>query len=191
MPPTVTIPENYVNLSMPAMTFDIYATPMALPYPMYGPPVYEATSQAGSTSSKIGFKSESTTDKNVNHHVNQNLGLEPSDCVATNGNWCGVELSAYSDETGCWNASAACWNQTTVCYATQQPTGYGGCKAWEAKCDGIDDQCNAENYYGPPDAGKILTPAPTSLVGGDQIVRRGISKVRKMGRKGGLRMGIQ
>ena len=177
-----------MNLSMPAMTFDIYATPMALPYPMYGPPVYKAASTVNPTSYKFRSKSEATTDNNSDDHVNQTFGLQPSGCVATNGNWCGIELSQYSGEAGCWNASAACWNQTTVCYATQQPTGYQGCKAWEAKCDGIDDQCNADNYDGPPDAGKILTPSPTPLVGGDHVVKRERAGSRKMRRRGGKKM---
>ena len=41
-PATVTIPENYVDISMPGMTFNIYKKPLALPYPMYGPPAYKA-----------------------------------------------------------------------------------------------------------------------------------------------------
>ena len=143
------------------MNFDIYATPMALPYPMYGPPVYKAAENSGLSSSSLSC----TT------HEEQTLGLAPADCVAVNGNWCGIELSSYTNETECWNASAACWNQSTVCYATAQPTGYQGCKAWEAKCDGIDDACNAKNFTGPPSAGKMLTPAPAPMVGSLQIVK--------------------
>lgn len=49
-PPTVSIGEGTYDLSMPAMTYNIYQTPLALPYPMYGPPVYTPGSGSGSAS---------------------------------------------------------------------------------------------------------------------------------------------
>ncbi|KAL2010998.1 hypothetical protein VTN00DRAFT_3716 [Thermoascus crustaceus] len=47
-PPTVSIGEGTYDLSMPAMTYNIWETPLALPYPMYGPPVYTPGSGSGS-----------------------------------------------------------------------------------------------------------------------------------------------
>ncbi|KAF7119077.1 hypothetical protein CNMCM5793_008720 [Aspergillus hiratsukae] len=41
-PPTVSIGEGTYDLSLPGMTYNIYKTPLSLPYPMYGPPVYKA-----------------------------------------------------------------------------------------------------------------------------------------------------
>ncbi|RHZ72754.1 hypothetical protein CDV55_105083 [Aspergillus turcosus] len=41
-PATVTIGEGTYDLSLPGMTYNIYKTPLSLPYPMYGPPVYKA-----------------------------------------------------------------------------------------------------------------------------------------------------
>lgn len=41
-PATVSIGEGTYDLSLPGMTYNIYKTPLSLPYPMYGPPVYKA-----------------------------------------------------------------------------------------------------------------------------------------------------
>jgi Auxiliary Activity family 9 (formerly GH61) len=41
-PATISIPENYVDISMPGMTYNIYSKPLALPYPLFGPPAYGA-----------------------------------------------------------------------------------------------------------------------------------------------------
>lgn len=41
-PATVTIPENYVDISMPGMTYNVYNQPLALPYPLFGPPAYQS-----------------------------------------------------------------------------------------------------------------------------------------------------
>ncbi|GIJ98275.1 hypothetical protein Aspvir_000391 [Aspergillus viridinutans] len=53
-PPTVNIGEGTYALSMPGMKYNIYKTPLDLPYPMYGPPVYEAgkTASANTRSEK-------------------------------------------------------------------------------------------------------------------------------------------
>lgn len=52
-PPTVTIGEGTYDLSMPAMTYNIYTTPLALPYPMYGPAVYTPGASSSSSSSVV------------------------------------------------------------------------------------------------------------------------------------------
>lgn len=75
-------------MSNPAMSFNIYKTPMALPYPMFGPPVYV------STASKRDVEERA---------VQQTEGLTPAGCVLENGNWCGMELASYSTMDGCWN----------------------------------------------------------------------------------------
>jgi hypothetical protein len=54
-PPTVSIGEGTYDLSLPGMTYNIYKTPLELPYPMYGPPVYKA-----------GAKTESAPPASVN-----------------------------------------------------------------------------------------------------------------------------
>ncbi len=88
-PNTVSIP-GYVNMSTPAMTFNIWAQPMKLPFPDFGPPVYTAGS------SKRSIKARAMT---------QTIGLKPDACVMENNNWCGFMPSSYTDQTGCWAVS--------------------------------------------------------------------------------------
>lgn len=85
-PNTVSIP-GYVNMSTPAMTFNIYDQPMKLPFPDFGPPLYTAGS------SKRDFEARAMT---------QLIGLKPDACVMENANWCGFMPSSYNDETDCW-----------------------------------------------------------------------------------------
>ena len=140
---TVEIP-GYISFenNNAAMTFSIYDQPMKLPYPMFGPPVYTSTSKRSLSP----------------RSVQQTEGLVPANCVLENVNWCGIELASYSDQAGCWNSSEKCWDQATTCYAAAGPTGSKNCPIWETKCKGIQAACNAGNFNGPPDAGKILTP---------------------------------
>ena len=87
-PSTVSIP-GYVDMSNPAMTFNIYDEPMKLPFPTFGPPVYQS-------SSKRSLNAQS---------FEQTEGLVAANCILVNVNWCGIELASYSDQTGCWNVS--------------------------------------------------------------------------------------
>ena len=143
---TVSIP-GYINMdtNKAALTFNIYNEPMALPYPMFGPPVF-------GSSMKRDIKLEQRTPPA------QTQGLPPANCVLENVNWCGIEQASYSTEDGCWAASSDCWNQAKTCYDTAGPTGSKNCPIWEAKCKGIQDACNAGNFNGPPNRGKDLTP---------------------------------
>ena len=149
---TVSIP-GYISMesNAAALTYNIYDEHLKLPYPMFGPPVY--------TSSPTG--SMKTNSKAV---LVQTEGLEPSNCILVNDNWCGVELASYSDEAGCWNASTNCWSQATTCYGSAGPTGSKNCPIWENKCTVIQSACKAANFNGPPNAGKILTPALSTPV---------------------------
>lgn len=155
-PETVNIGEGYYTLDVPGLTYDIYASPLSLPYPVPGPPVYKSGSSG-------------TGKANVANTAAQALGLVPVGSVLTNANWDGIELDSYSDETGCWNASASCWNQSAVCYDVAPPTGSANCELWDDKCNALDDQCNAGNYDGPPDQGKDLNPTYTNLSGAATI----------------------
>ena len=85
-PNTVSIP-GYVNMATPAMTYNIYTQPLKLPFPDFGPPVF-------TSGSKRSIEERATA---------QTLGLLPANCVLQNGNWCGIELASYSDQSGCWN----------------------------------------------------------------------------------------
>ena len=141
---TVSIP-GYVDYNQPATSFNIWAEPLALPYPLPGPDVYTTSSNAGNQKSRVT-------------QAQQSEGLLPKNCVLTNANWAGVEVAQYSDEAGCWKASQSCWDQNKACYDSAPPTGHTGCTIWEAKCQGIEDQCNAGNFNGPPNYMKQLNP---------------------------------
>lgn len=175
-PATISIPENYVDMSMPAMTFNIYDRPLALPYLMYGPPVYtaggdQATPSAPedrypsvSSNAKIADTASEDAAGQSEKVVNgQAEGLKPEGCIMVNGNWCGFEVRSYTDEKGCWSSSAECWTQSKDCYDNAPPTGAKNCDLWGDKCNHLDDSCHAQQFYGPPDAGKDLTPTPPDL----------------------------
>lgn len=146
---TVKIP-GYVRAGEPSVSFNIWREPMALPYPMPGPPIYF-----------------SNTKRNIAQHSSQLFqteGMIPAKCVLQNANWCGIELDKYSTETGCWNASAACWKRCDECYNSAPPTGSVNCPIREAKCTAIQQECNAGNFNGPPNHMKALTPAMRTVV---------------------------
>ena len=151
---TVSIP-GYINMdaNKAALTFNIYNEPMALPYPMFGPAVYEESSTKKRSVVNPASKKRAPP-------TPQTQGLPPSNCVLENANWCGIEQASYSTEAGCWAASTDCWNQATTCYHSAGPTGSKNCPIWETKCKGIQDACNAGNFQGPPNKGKNLTPPP-------------------------------
>lgn len=143
---TVSIP-GYVAYGQPATSFDIYNTDNAK-YTVPGPPVAKLTSGAASGASTQSSQSE---------------GLKPEGCLVENANWCGVEVSSYSTEAGCWASGEECWAQSEKCYASSPPTGNAGCELWQTKCKGIQDQCNAKNFNGPPNKDKVLTPEKSAI----------------------------
>jgi hypothetical protein len=85
---TVAIP-GAVALGDPADSFNIYTTPLALPYPLPGPPV--TTFKSGGS----GGQTEQTE------------GLKPANCICESGsNFCGVESPEYNDEASCYAVSS-------------------------------------------------------------------------------------
>lgn len=86
---TVSIP-GYVSLQTPAMTYNIWKQPLELPFPDFGPPVYNADHVKRAVQGR---------------DVTQKIGLKPDDCVMQNANWCGFMPPNYSDQTGCWEVS--------------------------------------------------------------------------------------
>jgi hypothetical protein len=158
---TVAIPGE-VSISDRSDSFNIYNEPMALPYPLPGPPV-AALSGTGTTT-----------------QTEQTEGQEPADCICESGsNFCGTEVPSYSGEGPCYQSSQDCWDQATDCYNTAPPTGDEFCRAWESKCDAIQANCEIGGS-GPPNAGvslnppaKVLNPVPVPLgptvVGGSTV----------------------
>lgn len=86
---TVRIP-GYVNISNPAVLFNIYEPKW--PYPDLGPAVYVTGKSAAMQLHPLG---------------KQNEGLFPQNAIMMNANWWGVEVDKYHDEEGCWNVSSA------------------------------------------------------------------------------------
>ncbi|PSN62129.1 hypothetical protein BS50DRAFT_603658 [Corynespora cassiicola Philippines] len=144
---TVSIP-GYVKYGQPATSFDIYNTDNS-EYTLPGPEVAKLTA-GGASLASIASASEIE-------------GARPEGCIDENANWCGKEVSSYSDETGCWAASEECWTQLDACYDSAPPTGNAGCKIWEKKCNGLSDQCKAGNFQGPPSKGEDLTPKAVTI----------------------------
>ncbi|KAI9667977.1 MAG: hypothetical protein M1821_000797 [Bathelium mastoideum] len=150
---TVAIP-GYVQPGSPPVHFDIWTTPLALPYPLPGPVVANLTS------------SSSGKDSTQPLPLVQTEGLPPANCIISNANWCGTELTPYTTAAGCANATTACWAQARACYAAAPPTGDWGCRAWEAKCDGVQAQCQQARdaaVQGPPGYMHDLQPAAVTL----------------------------
>jgi len=156
---TVSIP-GYVDASTPAFAYNIYKMfPPGQPFPDFGPETY-VSSGAGST----GGDFSNTTAL---------VGSCPTDTVLEIGNTCLTELTAWSNDTAgylpnCWAASDACWAKHDTCWNNFSPAvdpndQSKGCNLWGQKCWNLVDWCHAGNTYGPPDAGKVLTPAPGTL----------------------------
>ncbi|KAK3067994.1 hypothetical protein LTS18_000850, partial [Coniosporium uncinatum] len=134
---TVSIP-GFVDKDTPGLTFNIWETPMALPYPIPGPEVAEL----------VGTDSVS-----ANTVQTQTEGETPSGdaCILENANWCGKEVPSYSDEAGCWASQSNCWDQGDVCYHPYggdlgPTTGSAGCDKWQDYCQSLEDLCNAGNF---------------------------------------------
>ncbi|KAL4921362.1 glycosyl hydrolase family 61-domain-containing protein [Aspergillus aurantiobrunneus] len=160
VPQGVVIDRTTYDLGMEGLTYDIYAGQLALPYPRFGPEVY----RPGSSSAR-----------GAGGEVVQKKGFEPEGCVVVRDDWCGFEVPSYSDEQGCWASSANCWDQSKVCWETAPPTGSKGCHVWEDKCNNIDEQCNAGNFDGPPNKGKVLTPELKGVGGSMDVFTGGES----------------
>lgn len=159
-PGTVSIPAGksvsipgYVQASDRGLTFNIYNQPMALPYPMPGPEVYFP----GSPSTLPGAATSTPQP--------QTQGAVPPTCLVKNANWCGTEVASYTNETGCWAASADCYAQAKTCYASAPASGSANCRVWEAKCKGIQDACAAGKFDGPPAAGEKLAAVEAKVPG--------------------------
>ncbi|KAL4902894.1 glycosyl hydrolase family 61-domain-containing protein [Aspergillus multicolor] len=165
VPEGVTIDASTYSLDTPGLTYNLYATPLELPYPSFGPAVYEPNTTTTSNAKVSGAQ------------ATQKDGLMPEGCILVRDDWCGFEVSSYSDETGCWASSKECWDQSDECWGTYLATGNSVCQIWQDKCTNIDNQCKAGNYNGPPDAGKVLTPEYKSVDGSTATFSGGVSSV--------------
>ena len=83
---SVAIP-GYVDLKTPAMTYNVWKVPLQLPFPDFGPPVYD------SSKPKLRLQKRA---------MDQKVGLTPENCTISNANWCAFMPPSYSDQKGCW-----------------------------------------------------------------------------------------
>ncbi|KAF2188168.1 lytic polysaccharide monooxygenase [Zopfia rhizophila CBS 207.26] len=157
---TVSIP-GYVKAGEESVSFDIYNKDNSK-YPIPGPSAAKLSSSAAGAAN---MKTQSA----------QNEGQKPEGCILENANWCGEEVSSYSDEAGCWKANEACWSQNDECYKSSPPTGNAGCKIWENKCKDIQSACEAGNFNGPPSKGKDLTPKAETIDVGPVMPTEGVT----------------
>lgn len=81
-PESVRIGEGTYDLSIPGMTFNIYETPMKLPYPMFRPPVYQSSS--GSTGEQLDTCGGDSLEKA--EPIVQTIGLKPEGCILVRDN---------------------------------------------------------------------------------------------------------
>lgn len=144
---TVSIP-GYVDYGEPSTSFNIYNND-ASTYEMPGPKVATLVPNSAQTAS-----SGQTT---------QTEGQKPAGCLVENGNWCGVEVSDYSTEKGCWASGEECWQQAEKCFDAAPITGNAGCKLWQTKCQAINDACTAGDFQGPPNKNKVLVQEKKSI----------------------------
>ena len=136
---TVSIP-GYTSMSDPGNQYNAFDHPLK-PFTIPGPKVYKSVDTGASMRSQ----------KQVN-------GVAPSDCVLSNGNWCGTELPDFSDEEGCWKADKDCWAKLDECYDDASSAGSENCKVWEKKCKANQQICYNGGGNGPADKGKNITP---------------------------------
>lgn len=144
---TVSIP-GYVDYGEPSTSFDIYNKD-ASTYELPGPKLAKLTANSAATAA-----SGQTT---------QTEGQKPAGCLAENADWCGTEVSDYTTEKGCWASAEECWQQSEKCFDSAPITGNTGCTLWQTKCQNINDQCNAGNFVGPPNKGKVLVQEKKSI----------------------------
>lgn len=131
------------------MTFDIYNR-LNSEYKLPGPPVAKLTS----ASSVNGV---------VNRQTSQTEGQRPDGCICENGNWCGKEVPDYNSESSCWASAENCWKQADDCWGSAGPTGNAGCQLWQTKCEGLQSECRAGRFNGPPNKGQVLTPPQKTI----------------------------
>lgn len=136
---TVSIP-GYTSMSDPGNQYNAFDKPLK-PFTIPGPKVYKSVESGAALRSQ----------KQVN-------GVAPSDCVLSNGNWCGTELPDFSDEEGCWKADKDCWAKLDECYDDASSAGSENCKVWEQKCKSNQQICYNGGGNGPADKGKNITP---------------------------------
>jgi Auxiliary Activity family 9 (formerly GH61) len=114
-PATISIPDNYVDISMPGMTFNIYSTPLALPYPMYGPKAYEAGGSQASPSPSVSASASPASSSRAVAYSSAPAYGEATDsagdnsdeeCDATEGNDTTADAGAASTSSSAAGSSA-------------------------------------------------------------------------------------
>jgi hypothetical protein len=136
---TVSIP-GYTSMSDSGNQYNAFDKPLK-PFTVPGPDVYTS----------VGGFSRMTSQTQTN-------GLQPSNCILTNDNWCGTEIPDYTDEEGCWTADKDCWAKLDECYDDASSAGSANCKIWEQKCKDNQKICYNGGGNGPYNKGKSIQP---------------------------------
>ncbi|GAQ06327.1 probable endo-beta-1,4-glucanase D [Aspergillus lentulus] len=105
-PATVNIGEGTYDLSLPGMTYNIYKTPLELPYPMYGPPVYQAGKTASASPTPANTASGSSASANAGSGKSDSASATAEPAPAASGNT-GSETSADTEPVNTTPANAA------------------------------------------------------------------------------------
>lgn len=108
-PATVNIGEGTYDLSLPGMTYNIYKTPLELPYPMYGPPVYQAGKTASASPTPANTASGSSASANAGSGKSDSASATAEPAPAASGNT-GSETSADTEPVNTTPANAASTN---------------------------------------------------------------------------------
>lgn len=152
-PPTVEIGEGFYKSDMPAMRFNLYdKSKNAAPFQMPGPDV---------------FKADPTKTVELGQTINQTKGLRPSDVLMEFDNWFTTQLQTYDNLEGWQGVTQDCWQKVRDCWAHESPMEQpknDHCNKLHDYCQNMDNQFNAGNHNGPPDAGKDITPTATAGV---------------------------
>jgi len=123
-PQTVSIP-GYVKATDPGVHFDYWNNMHPTNYQIPGPaPI--TTTQSGGGQVKV-----------------QSFNKGYSECIVSNGNWCGVSVPSFKNEDECYSSTEQCWNQASTCYSSAQATGDAGCREWENVCTSYQDHCSS------------------------------------------------
>jgi hypothetical protein len=100
-PATVSIGEGTYDLSLPGMTYNLYKTPLELPYPMYGPPVYQAGTAASASPAPAN-----TASANAGSETSDSASATTAPAPAASGNT-GSETSVDTEPVNTTPANSA------------------------------------------------------------------------------------
>ena len=179
-PQTISIPENYLDMSMEGLNFNVGDDNPELPYPRFGPEPYASDSGEDNIDDEDSSDEECEVEYDNDYSPPETSsgeieGQKPEGCVAEVANWCGMEVRDYDDRETCWDVADECWALADECWDVNGASGSQGCVLWGEKCEGINESCQNEVFPGPPNKGEMITSPPENL--GSSKIRRQLDAV--------------